>query len=123
MSKFDFKRSSKRSDTVEYDAAKFREAKTNTGYAFFGAKSNPEDPVIIRTYLKSTVWLDSVDEFDDNAEIVLCGTRGAGMSISLADARTVLPYLQSVVEDAEQIREALTEVLPMKDSDEDDEDD
>ena len=119
MSKFDFKKSADSSKSSVYDGDKYREARGNVGAVFIGNKSKPSDVKIIRTWLGALNWLDSVEEFDNSASINI-GDEDSYIVLSLEDARTLLPYLTTAVEDAEQIREALTEVLPMKDSDEDD---
>ena len=119
MSKFDFKKSADSSKSSVYDGNKYRETRRNVGAAFFGSNSKPSDVAVIRTWLTAGNWLDSVEEFDNSATIYI-GDADREMCFSLEDARMLLVHLQAVVEDTNQIREALTEVLPMKDSDEDD---
>ena len=119
MSKFDFKKSADSSKSSTYDRDKYKEACGSVGAAFFGSNSKPSNVAVIRTWLTAGNWLDSVEEFDNSATIYISDTCDS-MSFSMEDARKLLVHLQALVEDTAQIREALTEVLPMNDSSEDD---
>lgn len=119
MSKFDFKKNVESSKSLVFDIDKYKETKTNTGASFLASTSKPANVEVISTYLTATGWPDSVENFDNSARVNITDIEDC-ISISLEDARMLLEYLKVVIEDAGQIREALTEVLPMKDSDEDD---
>lgn len=119
MSKFDFKKSADSSKSSTYDNEKYKKAKLSVGATFLGSASKPSNVEVITMWLTADNWPDSVEEFDNSARINISDTNDA-MSFSVEDARLLLVHLQAFVEDAGQIREALTEVLPMKDSDEDD---
>lgn len=120
MSKFDFKRNVDSGKSLAFDNKKYKEARDNAGAVFFGRNSKPSEVEIIKVWLSADGWISSVEDFDDSAYIQISDMEEATLSISLEDARMLLVHLQALVEDAGQIREALTEVLPMKDSDEDD---
>ena len=119
MSKFDFKRSVDSGKSLAFDNKKYKEARDNAGAVFFGKNSKPSEVEIIKAWLSADGWISSVEDFDDSASICISYVDGT-LEISPEDARMLLVHLQALVEDAGEIREALTEVLPMKDSDEDD---
>lgn len=119
MSKFDFKKSVDSSKSSVYDSEKYRDARARAGAIFIGSDSKPSDVEVVSLWLSAGNWLDSVEEFDNSARININDT-GNVLNLSLEDARMLLVHLQALVEDAGEIREALTEVLPMKKSSEDD---
>ena len=119
MSKFDFKKSVDSSKSSVYDGEKYRDARNRVGATFFGSASKPSNIEVVSLWLSAGNWLDSVEEFDNSARINI-NDSGNVLNLSLEDARMLLVHLQALVEDTAQIREALTEVLPMNDSSEDD---
>lgn len=119
MSKFDFKRNVDSGKSLAFDNKKYKEARDNAGAVFFGKNSKPSEVEVIKTWLSADGWLSSVEDFDDSASIYISCMDGT-LEISPEDARMLLVHLQDLVEDATQIREALTEVLPTKNSSEDD---
>ena len=86
----------------------------------------------MRAYLRADNWLSSVDDYTKSAEIVVANSISDcnGFRLTVEDARQLLEALPSIISDAEQIKEALVKVLPVKnaedfddDNDDDDDDD
>lgn len=123
MTKFDFSTNEKMSSS--FSNGKYSKAKAGVGTMFFSGKSRPSNVRVVRAYLSADDWISSVQEYEDSAEIRFangssnCGT----FCITLEDARQLLEALPSIISDAEQIKEALTKVLPAEEAEDFDDDD
>ena len=124
--KFDFSVVSKNS--AKYSSDKYAKAKAGVGTMFFSSKARPSNVRIVRAYLSADNWLSSVDDYTRSAEIIVTNSGGNcdAFRLTIDDARQLLEALPGVINDAEQIKEALVKVLPAEeaedfdDSDEDD---
>ena len=118
--KFDFSKVDK--NTVKYSSDKYAKALAGVGTMFFSSKARPSNVRVVRAYLRADGWLSSVDDYTKSAEIVVTNSSGNcdTFRLTIEDARQLLEALPSIISDAEQIKEALTKVLPMNDSSEDD---
>ena len=118
--KFDFSKVDK--NTVNYSSDKYAKALAGVGTMFFSSKARPSNVRVVRAYLRADGWLSSVDDYTKSAEIVVTNSSGNcdTFRLTIEDARQLLEALPSIISDAEQIKEALTKVLPMNDSSEDD---
>ena len=121
--KFDFSRVDK--NTVNYSSDKYVKAKAGVGTMFFSSKARPSDVRIVRAYLSADNWLSSVDDYTRSAEIVVSNRNGNcdTFRLTIEDARQLLEALPSIISDAEQIKEALTKVLPAEEAEDFDDDD
>ena len=118
--KFDFSKVDK--NTVNYSSDKYSKALAGVGTMFFSSKARPSNVRVVRAYLRADGWLSSVDDYTKSAEIVVTNSISDcnGFRLTVEDARQLLEALPSIISDAEQIKEALTKVLPAEDSDDDD---
>lgn len=125
MSKFDFKKSVDSSKSSVYDSKKYRDALAGVGTMFFSSKARPSNVRVVRAYLRADGWLSSVDDYTKSAEIVVTNNSGNcdTFRLTIDDARQLLEALPSIISDAEQIKEALVEVLPAEEAEDFDDDD
>ena len=123
--KFDFSKVGK--NTVNYSRDKYTKALAGVGTMFFSSKASPSNVRIVRAYLRADNWPSSVDDYTKSAEIVVTSSSSNcdTFRLTIEDARQLLEALPDIISDAEQIKEALTKVLPQEDSDDfgDDDDD
>ena len=121
--KFDFSKVDK--NTVNYSNDKYSKALAGVGTMFFSSKARPSSVRVVRAYLRADGWLSSVDDYTKSAEIIVtnsisnCGT----FQLTIEDARQLMEALPGIISDAEQIKEALTKVLPAEDTEDFDDDD
>ena len=121
--KFDFSRVDK--NTVNYSHDKYTKALAGVGTMFFSSKARPSSVRVVRAYLRTDGWLSSVDDYTKSAEIVVtnsfsnCDT----FRLTIEDARQLMEALPGIISDAEQIKEALTKVLPAEEAEDFDDDD
>ena len=121
--KFDFSRVDK--NTVNYSNDKYSKALAGVGTMFFSSKARPSSVRVVRAYLRTDGWLSSVDDYTKSAEIVVtnsfsnCDT----FRLTIEDARQLMEALPGIISDAEQIKEALTKVLPAEEAEDFDDDD
>ena len=121
--KFDFSKVDK--NTVNYSHDKYTKALADVGTMFFSSKARPSSVRVVRAYLRTDGWLSSVDDYTKSAEIVVtnsfsnCDT----FRLTIEDARQLMEALPGIISDAEQIKEALTKVLPAEDTEDFDDDD
>lgn len=118
--KFDFSKVDK--NTVKYSHDKYTKALAGVGTMFFSSKASPSNVRIVRAYLRADNWPSSVDDYTKSAEIVVTSSSSNcdTFRLTIEDARQLLESLPGIISDAEQIKEALTKVLPQEDSDDDD---
>ena len=130
MTKFDFSTNENKASRFSND--KYSKAKAGVGTMFFSGKSRPSSVQVVRAYLSASNWISSAQEFEDSAEIRFTNSSSNcdTFRITIEDARKLLEALPSIISDAEQIKEALVKVLPVKeaedfddDNDDDDNDD
>ena len=123
MTKFDFSTNEKKSARFSND--KYSKAKAGVGTMFFSGKSRPSSVQVVRAYLSANNWISSVQEFEDSAEIRFTNSSSNcdTFRITIEDARKLLEALPSIISDAEQIKEALTKVLPVEEAEDFDDDD
>ena len=121
--KFDFSTVSKNS--AKYSSDKYSKALAGVGTMFFSSKARPSSVRVVRAYLRADGWLSSVDDYTKSAEIVVTNSSSNcdTFRLTIEDARQLLESLPDIISDAEQIKEALTKVLPQEDSDDFDDDD
>ena len=121
--KFDFSKVGK--NTVNYSRDKYTKALAGVGTMFFSSKASPSNVRIVRAYLRADNWPSSVDDYTKSAEIVVTSSSSNcdTFRLTIEDARQLLEALPDIISDAEQIKEALTKVLPQEDSDDFDDDD
>lgn len=121
--KFDFSVTDKKS--TRFSGDKYAKAKADTGTMFFSSKASPSNVRIVRAYLSADNWLSSVDDYTRSAEIVVTNRSGScdAFRLTIEDARQLLEALPSIISDAEQIKEALVKVLPVKEAEDFDDDD
>ena len=120
--KFDFRATDKKS--TRFSGDKYTKAKAGVGTMFFSSKARPSDVRIVRAYLSADNWLSSVDDYTRSAEIVVTNRNGNcdTFRLTIEDARQLLEALPSIISDAEQIKEALTKVLPAEEAEDFDDD-
>ena len=121
--KFDFSKVDK--NTVKYSHDKYTKALAGVGTMFFSSKARPSSVRVVRAYLRADNWLSSVDDYTKSAEIVVTNSSGNcdTFRLTIEDARQLMESLPSIISDAEQIKEALAKVLPVKDAEDFDDDD
>ena len=122
MTKFDFSTNENKASRFSND--KYSKAKAGVGTMFFSGKSRPSSVQVVRAYLSANNWISSVQEFEDSAEIRFTNSSSNcdTFRITIEDARKLLEALPSIISDAEQIKEALVKVLPVKDAEDFDDD-
>ena len=121
--KFDFSKVDK--NTVNYSHDKYTKALADVGTMFFSSKARPSSVRVVRAYLRTDGWLSSVDDYTKSAEIVVTNSSGNcdTFRLTIEDARQLMEALPGIISDAEQIKEALTKVLPAEDTEDFDDDD
>ena len=121
--KFDFSKVDK--NTVNYSHDKYAKAKAGVGTMFFSSKAHPSNVRIVRAYLSADNWLSSVDDYTRSAEIIVTNSSGNcdAFRLTVEDARQLMEALPGIISDAEQIKEALTKVLPAEEAEDFDDDD
>ena len=121
--KFDFSATDKKS--TRFSGDKYTKAKAGVGTMFFSSKARPSDVRIVRAYLSADNWLSSVDDYTRSAEIVVTNRNGNcdTFRLTIEDARQLMEALPGIISDAEQIKEALTKVLPAEEAEDFDDDD
>lgn len=120
--KFDFSVTDKKS--TRFSGDKYTKAKADAGTMFFSSKASPSNIRIVRAYLRADNWISSVDAYTKSAEIVVTNSSSNcdTFRLTIEDARQLLESLPSIISDAEQIKEALVKVLPVKDAEDFDDD-
>ena len=114
--KFDFSKVDK--NTVNYSSDKYSKALAGVGTMFFSSKARPSSVRVVRAYLRADGWLSSVDDYTKSAEIVVTNSSSNcdTFRLTIEDARQLMEALPGIISDAEQIKEALTKVLPAEEA-------
>ena len=111
-SKFDFSIAEEKSGN-RFDQDKYRRETATLGGMFFSSEATPQDVSTVRAWFyRGCCWTRSVEGFEESTRINIGRNREA-IGLTVADVKQLLPILQELVSDAEQVREALAEVLPM----------
>ena len=121
-SKFDFSIAEEKSSN-RFDREKYRRETATLGGMFFSSEATPQDINTVRAWFhRGCCWARSVEGFEESTRINIGRNREA-IGLTVADVKQLLPILQELVSDAEQVREALAEVLPMTSEEATDDDD